>query len=63
MAFLPLRPVPVADNASTLYKEWLGWLSEEVAREAVAKGNSIERYKWRKFWRERVEEAEERIEE
>lgn len=38
-------------------------LSEEVAREAVAKGNSIERYKWRKFWRERVEEAEERIEE
>ena len=39
------------------------YLSEEVARVAVAKANSIERYKWREFWRERVEEAEERIEE
>ena len=39
------------------------YLSEEVARVAVAKANSIERYKWREFWRERVKEAEERIEE
>jgi acetyltransferase-like isoleucine patch superfamily enzyme len=32
MSFLPLRPVPVADSASTLYSEWLGWLGEELAR-------------------------------
>lgn len=30
MRFLPLRPVPVADAAQTLYDEWLSWLSEEL---------------------------------
>lgn len=32
MPFLPLRPVPVAEDASTLYDEWLGWLEEELIR-------------------------------
>ena len=39
------------------------YLSEELAREAIAEANLVERYKWREFWRVRVEEAEERIEE
>jgi len=30
MSFLPLRPVPVADEAGSLYSEWLAWLSEEL---------------------------------
>ena len=32
-------------------------LTEEVAKEAVAKANSIERHKWRDFWKQRVNEA------
>lgn len=32
MPFLPLRPVPVADGAATLYQEWLSWLAEELGR-------------------------------
>jgi hypothetical protein len=38
-------------------------LSEEIAREAIAEANLVERHKWREFWRTRVDEAEERIEE
>ena len=30
MPFLPLRPVPVADAAKTLYQEWLAWLRESL---------------------------------
>ena len=30
MSFLPLRAVPVADAASRLYDEWLGWLAESL---------------------------------
>ncbi len=30
MSFLPLRPVPVADAAQSLYGEWLHWLSEAL---------------------------------
>ena len=30
MSFLPLRPVPVADSARTLYDEWLAWLREAL---------------------------------
>jgi len=30
MPFLPLRPVPVADSAGSLYAEWLSWLSESL---------------------------------
>lgn len=30
MSFLPLRPVPVADGAQSLYDEWLSWLSEAL---------------------------------
>ena len=30
MPFLPLRPVPVADSAQTLYNEWLSWLRESL---------------------------------
>jgi acetyltransferase-like isoleucine patch superfamily enzyme len=30
MSFLPLRPVPVADAAGSLYGEWLAWLSEAL---------------------------------
>jgi len=30
MSFLPLRPVPVADSAQTLYDEWLAWLREAL---------------------------------
>lgn len=37
-------------------------LSEEIAREAIAEANLVERHKWREFWRTRVDEAEERIE-
>jgi acetyltransferase-like isoleucine patch superfamily enzyme len=32
MAFLPLRRVSIADGASSLYDEWLGWFDEELAR-------------------------------
>ena len=32
MPFLPLRPVPVADDASALYGEWLAWLEAELDR-------------------------------
>ena len=35
------------------------FLSEEIAREAIAEANLIERHKWRAFWRERVQEAAE----
>lgn len=31
MPFLPLRPVPVADAAHSLYEEWLSWLRESLA--------------------------------
>lgn len=31
MPFLPLRPVPVANGAQTLYDEWLAWLRESLA--------------------------------
>lgn len=30
MPFLPLRPVPVADGAQSLYDEWLAWLRESL---------------------------------
>jgi acetyltransferase-like isoleucine patch superfamily enzyme len=30
MSFLPLRSVPVADPAASLYDEWLEWLSESL---------------------------------
>jgi galactoside O-acetyltransferase len=30
MSFLPLRPVPVAGAAASLYEEWLAWLDEEL---------------------------------
>ena len=30
MPFLPLRPVPVAKGAASLYDEWLVWLSESL---------------------------------
>jgi acetyltransferase-like isoleucine patch superfamily enzyme len=30
MPFLPLRPVPVADSARSLYGEWLTWLRESL---------------------------------
>lgn len=30
MPFLPLRPVPVADAAQSLYDEWLAWLRESL---------------------------------
>jgi acetyltransferase-like isoleucine patch superfamily enzyme len=30
MPFLPLRPVPVADSAKSLYGEWLAWLRESL---------------------------------
>ncbi|MGB1657072.1 MAG: acyltransferase [Longimicrobiales bacterium] len=30
MSFLPLRPVPVADGAKSLYDEWLAWLKESL---------------------------------
>ena len=30
MRFLPLRPVPVADGAKSLYDEWLAWLKESL---------------------------------
>ncbi len=30
MPFLPLRPVPVADGATSLYDEWLTWLNESL---------------------------------
>ena len=30
MSFLPLRPVPVADAAGSLYDEWLAWLQESL---------------------------------
>lgn len=30
MSFLPLRPVPVADDAGSLYAEWLSWLRESL---------------------------------
>jgi len=33
------------------------FLSEELAREAVADANLIERHKWREFWKQRVQEA------
>ncbi len=32
MSFLPLRPVPVADHATSMYEEWLAWLREELDR-------------------------------
>ena len=32
MPFFPLRPVPVAAGADTLYQEWLSWLAEELGR-------------------------------
>jgi acetyltransferase-like isoleucine patch superfamily enzyme len=32
MSFLPLRPVPVADPAASLYEEWLAWLGEALDR-------------------------------
>lgn len=32
MPFLPLRPVPIADDATSLYDEWLHWLDEELSR-------------------------------
>ena len=35
---------------------------EEIAREAIAEANLIERHKWRAFWRERVQEAAELFE-
>jgi acetyltransferase-like isoleucine patch superfamily enzyme len=31
MPFLPLRPVPVAAQAESQYKEWLTWLSDQLA--------------------------------
>jgi acetyltransferase-like isoleucine patch superfamily enzyme len=34
MPFLPLRAVPVADDASSLYEAWLSWLDEELSRPA-----------------------------
>lgn len=30
MSFLPLRPVPVADAAQSLYDEWLAWVREAL---------------------------------
>jgi acetyltransferase-like isoleucine patch superfamily enzyme len=30
MSFLPLRPVPVADSARSLYDDWLAWLGESL---------------------------------
>ena len=30
MSFFPLRPVPVADGAASLYEEWLAWLRESL---------------------------------
>ena len=30
MSFFPLRPVPVADGAASLYNEWLVWLGESL---------------------------------
>lgn len=30
MSFLPLRPVPVADDAAAVYDEWLAWLGEAL---------------------------------
>jgi acetyltransferase-like isoleucine patch superfamily enzyme len=30
MSFLPLRPVPVADGAASLYDDWLAWLKESL---------------------------------
>ena len=30
MSFLPLRPVPVAHSAGSLYEEWLVWLRESL---------------------------------
>ena len=30
MPFLPLRPVPVANGAKSLYEEWLAWLRESL---------------------------------
>jgi len=30
MPFYPLRPVPVADAAQSLYNEWLSWLAESL---------------------------------
>ena len=30
MSFLPLRPVPVAEDASSRYEEWLAWLAESL---------------------------------
>lgn len=32
MPFLPLRPVPVADGAVSLYDDWLSWVDGELSR-------------------------------
>lgn len=32
MPFLPLRPVPIATEASSLYDDWLAWLEGELER-------------------------------
>ncbi len=34
MSFLPLRPVPVANAAQSLYDEWLSWIRESLADES-----------------------------
>ncbi len=46
----------------TLEDYFARFLSEELAREAVAEANFIERYKWRAFWKQRVQEADELFE-
>jgi len=46
----------------TLEDYFARFLSEELAREAVAEANLIERHKWRAFWKQRVQEADELFE-
>ena len=46
----------------TLEDYFVSFLSEELAREAVAEANLIDRHKWRAFWKQRVQEADELFE-